>query len=71
MEFHENLQTIVSVWGDDGQAGATVGIDGVTRITVCREAGNGAMVPWFAVWKTRHLHAKLNAQHMTQVTYAD
>jgi len=60
---------IYSVWGEDGQTGATVGLAGVTAISVYREVGNGAMVPWFKVWKGGRLHARLNAQHMTEVVY--
>jgi len=60
---------IQSAWGDDGETGATVGRDGVTRIEAYEENGQMAPVPWLAVFKSGRCVQRLNAAHMTDICY--
>ena len=48
----------------------TVGGNGVTAIEPYDEAGQGAYVPWFNVWRGQSLWLKVNAAHVRSVEYA-
>ena len=45
------------------------GAAGVTRIEVYHEPGNGAAVPWFAVWAGDRLVARVNSAYVESVGY--
>ena len=55
----------------EGQCGPWVGHEGVTKIEVYQDFGEGAMVPWFAVWKGDVLAARLQATKFATVSYVE
>lgn len=65
----EHESVIVSAWNHDGQD-ATVGMRGVTAITLASENGQMAKVPWLRVWKGDHLHMRLNVALLLSIEYA-
>jgi hypothetical protein len=51
--------------------GYKVGRDGITRIEAYDEHGNGAFVPWFAVYKGDEMVMRVNAAYISGVVYED
>lgn len=41
-----------------------VGVNGVTEIRVYEEPGDGAMVPWFAVYVGEHIDVRIAAKNL-------
>ncbi len=68
----KDTRPIDTAWSDvpDG-AGATVGFDGTTRIIPYTENGQGAAVPWLAVYKGDFLWKRLNVANMAEIVYAE
>lgn len=73
---------ILEMWNDerpikeivlagDGGNWWSVGRGGVTRIVAYRENGQGAAVPWFAVYEGDWLAARVNAAHIKNVWYGE
>lgn len=54
---------------DAGDHGPCLGSDGVTNIEVYEDYGEGAMVPWFAVWRGDVLVERLQAAKFATVRY--
>ncbi len=44
---------------------AFVGGDGVTRIVAYGEPGDGALVPWFAIWRGDKIVKRIAAAHVS------
>lgn len=67
----EDRRPIKSIWFED-EAGSCyrVGSAGVTRIEAYGEPGQGAYVPFFAVWKGDHLAWRVPA-HLVSVAYGE
>lgn len=55
------------MWGES--EGYLVGSSGVERIVCYGENGQGAVVPWFAVYKNGEIMARVNAAQIDAVTY--
>jgi len=45
------------------------GSNGVTHIEAYQEPGQGAYVPWFAVFEDAEIVSRVNAAHVVQVVY--
>ena len=58
----------IALAGDGGDFW-TVGHVGVTRIVVYRENGQGASVPWLAVYRGDWLASRVNAAHVENIWY--
>ena len=70
MLFNEETKQIKSIYCPDNcEEGFTVGFMDITSIGVSMENGQCAEVPWFEVYKGTNLVAKVNAAHVTLVTY--
>lgn len=54
---------------EDGDLGATVGHNGVTKIVPYTENGQMAAVVWLAVYAGDTIWKRLNAAHMAEITY--
>ena len=54
-----------------GELGAAVGGDGVTRIVPYEENGQMAPVTWLAVYKGDEIVARLNAAEMAKIQYVE
>jgi hypothetical protein len=67
----DDERPIKGVYFDDCREGVTVGHAGTTAIVPYYENGEMAPVVWFAVYKGKHLHARLNAAQMCEVVYAE
>jgi hypothetical protein len=66
----DDTRPIHSVWDVDGRLGATVGLGGVTAITICQEElVCGAYVPWFLVWRDDVINMRLNGSNMAVIRY--
>ncbi len=56
----DDSRSISSVWWDEGMSGYEVGLGNVTKIVPYQDYGNGAMVPWLAVYQGEHLQVRIN-----------
>lgn len=46
-----------------------VGREGVTEIKLCFENGQGAEVPWFAVYESDKITARINGAFVEYISY--
>ena len=59
------------VMNADHQTAHTVGRFGVTKISAVDETGEMAHVPWFEVWKSDVLYARVNSKYVSEVLYEE
>ena len=74
MGILDDDRPVKAIWTRDPEDyGATVlvGCGGVTKIEAYGEPGQGAYVPWFAVWKGDVIDSRYNAALCVLVEYED
>lgn len=69
MDMTDDLRTIREIWGENGNFWIKVGVNGVEKIDVYREAGQMGYVPWFAIWEKGEISQRINAQFLEGITY--
>ena len=67
----EDDRPITTLVFPGGESYWQVGASGVTRIVAYAEVGQGAYVPWFAVYTGETLTQRVNAAHVEGVQYGD
>lgn len=68
MSILEDKRSIDTIFFDDN-CSLHVGKDDVERITVEREPGDGAWMPWFAVWSGGEIVSRWNAALIQGIAY--
>lgn len=67
----DDPRSIHGVWWDNGREGYAVGHNEVTKIVPYQDYGNGAMVPWLAIYQGEHLLSRINVCALgVEITYA-
>ena len=67
--FKEGQEVNKIVWPDDSEI--SILMERCDKITVIRENGQMAGVPWFAVWEDGKITSKHNAAHIASVILAE
>lgn len=66
----ENRKVTAISWGREGEGYRYISQPTVDRLEIESVAGNGAYVPWVAVWHTDGSVTRFNASELLSVTFA-